>query len=177
MGITASKDRNTARYQLYEAAPYARVESIRLVRQAHGDHQVPAQDEWTSTAGQGIQPQQVQAIRDPDDASQIMFEVLSTESLAKSAGVQHAVATSSAERDHHELSWICDPAAQRKTSRTSFLRVSSYEDEELILSVDVTLLQENVRSSTLSTAYAHSPEDLERILAERKRGNVGSTLP
>lgn len=131
-------------------------------------------------SGQVRRIQLLEARRDPDDAGELVFEASSgTPSLAKYSNAHHAhndpappPPAASKERDRVELSWICDPAARRKTAKTSFLKISSYEDEELRVTLNVTLLQDTVRSSTLSIAYATSPEDLERILAERKRGNV-----
>ena len=82
------------------------------------------------------------------------------------------------------VTWICDPAAARKTASTSLLRLSvSEHDEQLQFSFRTRLLpldddhaSDTAATSTLAFACTESPVALERVLAERKRAGVGRIL-
>lgn len=179
MGVTTSKDRNRAQYQLYEDPLHVRVNSLSLCRQSHqGQVPLPPHERSTSPVGHGTQSRGIQATRTADDPCELVFESTSqyevVHSVSSPPRAQQASFGAAVDLDQHtpELSWICDPVARRKTSRTSFLRVAVEDDEVATLSMHVSLLSAASRKATLSLAYATSPEDLERILAERKRGNV-----
>lgn len=173
MGITTSKNRNSVRYHLYEDPSSVRVDSLALRRHRHTqgkphERSISQQHGYIHAQQGGQQAQCMQATRCPDDESELLFEVNNLQHLD---GL-HPQQQMPVDHDHVELSWICDPAARRKTSRTSYIRISLHEGETTLLSFSVSLLKETVRSATVSLAYANSQEDLERILLERKRGNV-----
>jgi hypothetical protein len=174
MGVTTSKDRNSLRYHLYEDASCVRVDSLALHRQLHAqgtphERSISQHHGHAQQGGQGQPVPCLQATRCPDDASELLFEVTNQQ---HPDGLASGVHLPLVDHDHLELSWICDPAARRKTSKTSYLRIPLHEGETTSLSFNVSLLKENIRSATVSLAYANSHEDLERILLERKRGNV-----
>lgn len=176
MGVTTSKDRNITRYQLHEDASRIRVHALSLCRQP-SSLQGTAHEKSTSQGGveHGLVPYRIDASRTPEDPAELSFEIHQAGVADEDTNaLQYPSATSAghSESDHVHLSWISDPSARRKTSKTNFLRVAVCEEDTLSLSFDVSLLADTLRSSTLSLAYATSPEDLERILSERKRGNV-----
>lgn len=177
MGVTTSKDRNITRYQLYEDASRIRVNALSLCRQP-SPLQGAAHERSNSQGGleHGHVPYRIDANRTPEDPAELSFEIHQAGVVDEDTNAlqytSRAHPAGHSESDHVHLLWISDPLARRKTCKTTYLRVAVCEEDTLSLSFDVSLLGDALRSSTLSLAYATSPEDLDRILSERKRGNV-----
>jgi hypothetical protein len=174
MGITSSKDVGQARYQLYEDHSRLQVNSITVSKLPSSQHT------FADVSGSAPQLLDLQVTRAPDNSSELVFEANErhdTDRQDSGIGAQRRSSASGilagySAPDHLQLSWICDPAAQRKTARTSFLLIALREDQELNVLFDVSLSDPTLRASTLSIACAASPEELGNILADRKRNNV-----
>lgn len=177
MGVTTSRDRNAARYKLYEDHAKIKVNSLVLYKQSLLPLTSPAPHESApSQVGHGVKKQCITASRTVEEPDELVFDS-SSDSITDDFNANHGRAPQAAgagvvNSDCVELAWICDPTARFKTTRTSFLRVAVQEGEKTTIKFNLSLVLDALRSSTLSLAFANSPEDLDRILLERKRGNV-----
>ena len=110
-----------------------------------------------------------------ENDGELTFEAQCCQPALTGSGASSAHSTSS-------VTWICDPAAARKTASASLIRIPiSEHDEQLRFSFGTRLLlledhahaPDPAATLTLALACTDSPDALERVLAERKRAVVG----
>lgn len=76
-------------------------------------------------------------------------------------------------RPSSQIAWILDPTSSRKTARTALLKLDVPEGGQLDFSFVFKPSCDSVGPAGISIACVASPEDLEQLLLERKRSEVG----
>lgn len=75
-------------------------------------------------------------------------------------------------RDHGLVCFVCDPEVNIKHPSNSLLRISEYDNEQVILDFQLKLSIPCESDRVLFMACAQSQKDLERLLREQKYENV-----
>lgn len=198
MGITSSKERNAIRYSLYEDAARFQLHQIACRWEYIHTHNrtlegtVDQPHKVTSTGQRPTSRRELVATKASHQSRELEFDnyVLNEATDNKDAPANADGLTAISPRpDRHNnyddadhlargagvvVSWLCDPAAKRKTNNTSFLNIQASGDETLSIHFKGQLKDHTLKNSRFSIALTSSPEELDRVLLERKRGNVSS---